>query len=57
MTENQDSSNPNSITDNEEVSDNPIDLDLKNNSEINVEFDDEENSDSCLNFLHRQILH
>ncbi|MDC0604962.1 Rne/Rng family ribonuclease, partial [Amylibacter sp.] len=46
MTENQDSSNPNSITDNEEVSDNPIDLDLKNNSEINVESDDEENSDS-----------
>lgn len=44
--ENQDSSNPNSITDNEEVSDNPIDLDLKNNSEINVESDDEENSDS-----------
>ena len=46
VTENQDSSNPNSITDNEEVSDNPIDLDLKNNSEINVESDDEENSDS-----------
>ena len=46
MTENQDSSNPNSITDNEEVSDNPIDLDLKNNSEINVESDDEANSDS-----------
>lgn len=44
--ENQDISNPNSITDNEEVSDNPIDLDLKNNSEINVESDDEENSDS-----------
>ena len=44
--ENQDSSNPNSITDNEEVSDNPIDLDLKNNSEINVESDDEANSDS-----------
>ena len=46
VTENQDSSNPNSITDNEEVSDNPIDLDLKNNSEINVESDDEANSDS-----------
>ena len=46
VTENQDSSNPNSITDNEEVSDNPIDLDLKNNSEINVESDNEENSDS-----------
>ena len=46
VTENQDSSNPNSITDNEEVSDNPIDLDLKNNSEINVETDDEANSDS-----------
>ena len=46
MIENQDSSNPISITDNEEVSDNPIDLDLKNNSEINVESDDEENSDS-----------
>ena len=45
VTENQDSSNPNSITDNEEVSDNPIDLDLKNNSEINVESDDEANSD------------
>ena len=46
VTENQYSSNPNSITDNEEVSDNPIDLDLKNNSEMNVEFDDEANSDS-----------
>ena len=46
VTENQDSSNPNSITDNEEVSDNPIDLDLKNNSEINVESDDEANSES-----------
>ena len=46
VTENQDSSNPNSITDNEEVSDNPIDLDLKNNSEINVESDDEANLDS-----------
>ena len=46
VTENQDSLNPNSITDNEEVSDNPIDLDLKNNSEINVESDDEANSDS-----------
>ena len=46
VTENQDSSNPNSITDNEEISDSPIDLDLKNNSEINVESDDEENSDS-----------
>ena len=46
VTENQDSSNPNSITDNEVVSDNPIDLDLKNNSEINVESDDEANSDS-----------
>ena len=46
VSENQDSSNPNSITDNEEVSDNPIDLDLKNNSEINVESDNEENSDS-----------
>ena len=46
VTENQDSSNPNSITDVEEVSDNPIDLDLKNNSEINVESDDEANSDS-----------
>ena len=46
VTENQDSSNPNSNTDNEEVSDNPIDLDLKNNSEINVESDDEANSDS-----------
>jgi ribonuclease E len=46
VTENQDSSNPNSITDNEEVSDNPIDLDLKNNSEINVESDEEANSDS-----------
>lgn len=46
VTENQNSSNPNSITDNEEVSDNPIDLDLKNNSEINVESDDEANSDS-----------
>ena len=46
VTENQDSSNPNSITDNEEVSDNPIDLDLMNNSEINVESDDEANSDS-----------
>ena len=46
VTENQDSSNPNSITDNEEVSDSPIDLDLKNNSEINVESDDEANSDS-----------
>ena len=46
VTENQDSSNPNSITDNEEVSDNPIDLDLKNNSEINVESDDEANSDN-----------
>ena len=46
VTENQDSSNPNSITDNDEVSDNPIDLDLKNNSEINVESDDEANSDS-----------
>ena len=46
VTENQDSSNPNSITDNEEVSDNPIDLDLKNSSEINVESDNEENSDS-----------
>ena len=46
VTENHDSSNPNSITDNEEVSDNPIDLDLKNNSEINVESDDEANSDS-----------
>ena len=46
VTENQDSSNPNSITDNEEISDNPIDLDLKNNSEINVESDDEANSDS-----------
>ena len=46
VTENQDSSNPNSITDNEEVSENPIDLDLKNNSEINVESDDEANSDS-----------
>jgi len=44
--ENQDSSNPNSITDNEEVSDDPIDLDLKNNSEINVESDDEANLDS-----------
>ena len=46
VTENQDSSNPNSITDNEEVSDNPIDLDLMNNSEINVESDDEANSES-----------
>ena len=46
VTENQDSLNPNSITDNEEVSDNPIDLDLKNNSVINVESDDEANSDS-----------
>jgi len=46
VTENQDSSNPNSITDNEEVSDDPIDLDLKNNSEINVESDDEANLDS-----------
>ena len=46
VTENQDTSNPNSITDNDEVSDNPIDLDLKNNSEINVESDDEANSDS-----------
>ena len=46
VTENQDSLNPNSITDNEEVSDNPIDLDLKNNSEINVESDDEANLDS-----------
>lgn len=46
VTENQDSSNPNSITDNEEVSDNPIDLDLKNNSEINIESDDEANLDS-----------
>ena len=46
VTENQDSSNPNSITDNEEVSDNPIDLDLKNNSEINLESDDEANSDN-----------
>ena len=51
VTENQDSSNPNSITDNEEVSDNPIDLDLKNNSEINVESDDEENSDSEIEFV------
>ena len=46
VTENKDSSNPNSVTYNKEVSDNPIDLDLKNNSEINVESDDEANSDS-----------
>lgn len=51
VTENQDSSNPNSITDNEEVSDNPIDLDLKNNSEINVESDDEANLDSEIEFV------